>query len=455
VKATVAAFNNTVSGTLILLSVWAVSTAFDAWDVDVISVCRAGCDYTSIQEAVDAAPTGATIEIHPGFYQESIVMRHKRLMLKGAGQNQVTIRSVPPPPYPFPTGATVLIGRNADVTIDGIRIEGTYDGVYVAEHGSHAIIRNSTIAAQRIGVEVLSSAELYNNFFLEHWYCALNGKFNAEPLVGANNRFINSPLCGNVDPGLRIPLVEQTDRTELRVPQDYPSVQAAIDALHPDGTILIDPFYYGYENVTITKSLTLKGLTDGAFRPTLDGDGRLALSTLVAAEEIIVEGLVVRNGSQGIVISSPSTTIRDNRFTENIVDAIASGHPHTSLPKTVIIENNIIEGTQKRYGIILSTEEARISNNLSTRNGGSGVYLLYPTEWVEISDNTITNNGTHNPSRQRNAGWGISAAVPGCDETWMDTVPFTGKVVGNGNVIQGNFSGEVCPESLRFLMEAP
>ena len=46
------------------------------------TVCLSGCDYTSIQEAVNAAQPGDIIEVQSGTYYENVVVNNS-LTLKG------------------------------------------------------------------------------------------------------------------------------------------------------------------------------------------------------------------------------------------------------------------------------------------------------------------------------------------------------------------------------------
>ncbi len=59
--------------------------------------------------------------------------------------------------------------------------------------------------------------------------------------------------------------VLQPERFVVRVPEDYPTIQAAIDAVAEGGTVLIGPGLYK-ENVQITKSLRLIGVSQEQVR---------------------------------------------------------------------------------------------------------------------------------------------------------------------------------------------
>lgn len=130
-----------------------------------ITVCASGCDYTTIQAAVNAADPDDTINIMAGTYVENVIV-DKNLILQGTEKNNVTVNgngtgSV----FTIDTGAIVTI---ADMTITngsannggGINNEGTLTldntiiinnnvvnrggGVY--NNGGVVAINNSTIA---------------------------------------------------------------------------------------------------------------------------------------------------------------------------------------------------------------------------------------------------------------------------------------------------------------------
>ncbi len=60
-------------------------------DMGAFTVCKQGCRYDRIQEAVDAARSGATISIGPGTYFENVVIDKKSLALVGLAADATTV----------------------------------------------------------------------------------------------------------------------------------------------------------------------------------------------------------------------------------------------------------------------------------------------------------------------------------------------------------------------------
>ena len=57
---------------------------------ETVDVCKHGCDYRTIQDAVDATGKKAVIEVHPGKYREGVRVsghRHDGLTIVGTGKN--------------------------------------------------------------------------------------------------------------------------------------------------------------------------------------------------------------------------------------------------------------------------------------------------------------------------------------------------------------------------------
>jgi hypothetical protein len=92
-----------------------------------ITVCPQGCQYAKIQEAINAASEGDTIQVKAGTYQENLTII-KRLTLQGEGKDKVTIQG------------TVTILSAKLVTLSGFTFKGG-QGVQIED--------STTIRAQR------------------------------------------------------------------------------------------------------------------------------------------------------------------------------------------------------------------------------------------------------------------------------------------------------------------
>ncbi len=97
----------------------------------------------------------------------------------------------------------------------------------------------------------------------------------------------------------------------IRVPEDYPTVQEAIDAATPGATIIVTPSIYN-ETLVINKTLTIIGRPGSA--PIFDGGGSgIAIILLPGASGSTIANIVITNWNQGIFIADSSDcTIYDN-----------------------------------------------------------------------------------------------------------------------------------------------
>ena len=78
------------------------------------TVCPSGCDYTSIQTAIDAATSGDTVHVGPGHYMEHIVMKDG-VKLLGAGAELSVIDA---------GGSGVVVKAASNALLDGFTITG-------------------------------------------------------------------------------------------------------------------------------------------------------------------------------------------------------------------------------------------------------------------------------------------------------------------------------------------
>ena len=148
----------------------------------------------------------------------------------------------------------------------------------------------------------------------------------------------------------------------LQVPsQDYPTIQAAMNAASPGDTVRVGAGTY-YETVVLSAGVAL----EGSGRDMTIIDGRVAEQPVVRLEDdpsgsAAVRGLTVQNGVAGVFASNSRITLSDNRAVNNRGPGIA-----------------VIGGA------------AHISKNLVEYNGGSGVRTHEAS--ATITDNEVRHN---------------------------------------------------------------
>jgi len=165
----------------------------------------------------------------------------------------------------------------SEVRLEGLTVTGGRTGL-ILRGQPHVTIRAveitgnaRTVANGADGVLLLdaSRATLRANTIQDNKGCGV-AALSPQGAQGEGNRMGGNlaDLCGNLPAGLRLPLVAETEATELRFPGPYPTLQATIDALAPGGTILLAEGEHP-GGVTIGKPLTLRGA--GADRTTIRG----------------------------------------------------------------------------------------------------------------------------------------------------------------------------------------
>ncbi len=184
----------------------------------------------------------------------------------------------------------------------------------------------------------------------------------------------------------------------VTVPGDYPTIQAAIDAVVngslPDGTTITVLAGVYNEAVTIAstgRSFTLRGAA-GAGSTIVDASGRnkAALTVFRASGQVIIRGLTFRHGAVGalggggFLIQESSPSLIDTVFELNSADHGGGGLLATS--------NATFTGCV-------------IRNNTATRSGG-GIYMTFGSRPVFTATDIVSNQAGVGPPGTSNSGVG-------------------------------------------------
>lgn len=175
----------------------------------------------------------------------------------------------------------------------------------------------------------------------------------------------------------------------LNVPQDYPTIQAAIDAAVAGDTVLVAPGSYQEMIDFVGKAITVKS-SGGPDVTTIAGNQSGPMVSFLSGEgrDSLLEGFTITNGSGGISCWSSSPTIRGNQIVRNVASG-GAGIRH--MRSSALIEDNSV--SENTGNGIFSDGNAIIRNNVISGNRvkpgtGGGVFCANDT----IDHNTISGN---------------------------------------------------------------
>ncbi len=212
-------------------------------------------------------------------------------------------------------------------------------------------------------------------------------------LYAQSNPVTTDFMCGSVvHRASQIP----TTVSALRVPQDYATIQAAINAAQNDEVIVVSPGTYNETPVIAGKRIILASqfytTQDRTFidQTIIDGGGATAVITIDNdATDTQLIGLTIQNGNDGIALKTQAS-ILDNKIhlTEDGIDSTSGG----GLIKGNLFENNGDDGVDFDEG-----SSGTIENNMIRNNDDDGIEVRLhdysgPRLNIIIRGNTIMGN---------------------------------------------------------------
>ena len=201
-----------------------------------------------------------------------------------------------------------------------------------------------------------------------------------------------------------------TDVTEtgtILVPQDYPTIQAGIDAASEGDTVLVAAGTY-YENINYNEKNIVVGslyLTTGdtfyISQTVIDGNqsGSVVTFDSIQGSAAVLAGFTITGGNAydggGIYCTSSAPTIRDNIITGNVSETYGGGISCNY--SSVVITNNTITSNSAYYGGGISFDRYtssvingnNITKNVAEEGGGIGCFTFSSPS---ITNNTISGN---------------------------------------------------------------
>jgi hypothetical protein len=429
-----------------------------------ITVCSSGCDYATIQQAIDAASAGDTIEVRAGTYLENLTISDKQdLILQGAGRDQVTLDgSLRAAERDIIPGILILNSRN--ITIRGFKIINSRRGLQarnsillleanafennlrqgMAISDSEAQLVSNIVkgtqpdrdGAHGQGIDIFGSqAVLQGNTSVDNADCGLRVTHSGErpgQASGSNNTIQNNKggdLCGNAPLTLLAQPPPEGTLEQVAVPTDVPTIQEAVNKVKVGGTITVAAGTY-QEQVQIYKSVKIVGA--GPDQTVLQAPGPEWTALNIATDQLdaVIEGLKVTGGRRGVQIDTGlagSVTLRNVKVESNGSGGVSEvgimifGQGVTTLDQADVSRNRGVGGLWA-----FGQPKITIQNSTISQNNWDGLFAIGQST-ITIENSTVMQNARGiaafdqtvltirtstisenlNPPGERNTGWGI------------------------------------------------
>lgn len=331
------------------------------WARDCTKKLAAG---DSIQQAIIAAEDHEVICVEPGDFVEAIAIS-KSLTILGAGSKQTSIHGT------RETQSVIHIenDRAINVLIEGISVMEAMEGMHIKGQ-AHVILNRTEIVEHGedgLVIEGESAIEINESVFRNNERCRISVFSQQARVQGTPNEMGDNgaDLCGFAPAALRKPLVSQTDKRLISVPEDYKTLQAAVDALTPGGTITVASGTYE-TGLTITKPLTLQGV--GMSQPELIAppERKVVISVLAEAQRGILKNFSVK-GSEGlgVLLYGKNMLLQNVQIRENRSDGLIIGDAAVVDLSHVQIADNEFNGLKIEGSARATLSEVAVSGSVN------------------------------------------------------------------------------------------
>jgi parallel beta-helix repeat protein len=374
----------------------------------------------SIQQAINTVSEGALVCLAAGTFTENVTIT-KSLSLRGAGSTQTILQGsvrverdqeirVALTGWTIKGsrfGAALRVAGQAVVTLDDLALTESFSGLLAtgsamvtvtdsrfvknqfdgarAENAARLTLSRALIAENFDGIVVRDSAqlELRASTLTENRYCGLrvlSGKVTGEPNELRGN---GADLCGFAPSSLRKPLAAQTDKTRLTVPGDLQSIQEAIDAIAPGGTVLLQNGATYDVGLTIWKPVTLRGEATLTALP----ERQLVLSLTAEAQSVVIDGVTITGSRGDGLLLYGQALLQNTQITKNADDGVEiSGAAIVQFKNTSISSNG-------DDGLFVSEKaQVTLANSTVSENKGDGIEAR-DSSVIKLQNAQISNNG--------------------------------------------------------------
>jgi parallel beta-helix repeat protein len=224
-----------------------------------------------------------------------------------------------------------------------------------------------------------------------------NNAWNTEGLSAGTNYLIKAVASDGTSTS-----EDRSDRTFsvtssklIRVPDDYPTIQAAIDAASSGYKITVSSGTY-FEHLDIGTPLKLIG--EDKNTTIINGSGS-GYCVHITADNVEISGFTIENGFYGVYLESSNGSIMDNNIISDHCEGISLSDSNSNLIAHNSLHNNggYISGihlSSSHNNVIRDNDLAENVGSVSLRDSNNN--LIYHNNFVDniaqASDNTGTNS---------------------------------------------------------------
>jgi len=126
-------------------------------------------------------------------------------------------------------------------------------------------------------------------------------------------------------------------RTQIRVPQDYATIQEAIDAAVSGETIVVASGVY-HEHIGVDKPLALVG--EDCDTTIIDGGGETRVIVVIKASQVRLSGFTIRNGAGGVLLDYSNNSVISGNAIVNTMDGLSLLFSHNNTITSNTIKDN-------------------------------------------------------------------------------------------------------------------
>jgi hypothetical protein len=376
------------------------------------NVCPSGCEFDSIQSAVNNATSGTAIRVAPGTYSEQITI-NQNVTLAGAGNTTTIIQA--PSSLSGNENLVTISGLGNSVEVYGFTMQGPATNL-----GSGISVQNGTLASIHNN-QILNIADNPLTGAQHGWGIIVgasqNRVSNYQPyfpssLSNGTATIYNNVISGYQKNGIIISnkassgTIYNNNITGIgftnALAQNGIVIENGAAASISNNAISNNWFNYtGYPGCVRTTSETIWNTCDMSA-------GILIYNT----NNVTNSGNQIQNNQIGVYVSGIKNTVSNDKIFNGQYGVGIDGN------NTIVIANSIFNNT---HGIWITGNSSNITQNNITNNvGTSGVHLTKTSKNNNIYNNIFSNNVPQAVDFGTNNKWNSGTISSGTGNVWTD-----------------------------------